>query len=212
MGLLLATVFGIGPAFFTLIQTSINKGFRRAVFLDIGIILNDIMIVTVMLMSSIQINLGEGKSSIFAGFAAGVVLILYGIYTFKVPPDKIVKISESESEKLEQVKVKKDKFLGLAYIAKGFVMNLFNPFVWVFWMGCVATAVGLSGDTADTAMFFLGVFSTVFGLDILKAWGAALLHKFFTENMLKIVNKATGIILGGFGAFLFVYSLVQLLP
>ena len=31
----------LGPAFFILIETSIKKGFKAAIFLDIGIILSD---------------------------------------------------------------------------------------------------------------------------------------------------------------------------
>ena len=31
----------IGPAFFVLIETSIKKGFKSAVFLDVGILISD---------------------------------------------------------------------------------------------------------------------------------------------------------------------------
>lgn len=42
MGLTLALVFGFGPGFFSLIQTSINRGFKSALLLDLGIVLNDV--------------------------------------------------------------------------------------------------------------------------------------------------------------------------
>ncbi len=64
MGLTLALVFGFGPAFFSLIQTSINRGFKSAMFLDVGIVVNDIMIVILMMMSSIQVHLNNEKSMI----------------------------------------------------------------------------------------------------------------------------------------------------
>ena len=42
-GFLLA--FAIGPVFFTLIETSITKGFKAAVFFDLGAIFSDIIFI-----------------------------------------------------------------------------------------------------------------------------------------------------------------------
>ena len=59
IGLSLTFVMGFGPAFFTLIQTSINRGFKSAMLLDIGIILNDIMVVVLMMMTNLQFNITD---------------------------------------------------------------------------------------------------------------------------------------------------------
>ena len=37
IGLSLALIMGFGPSFFTLIQTSISRGFKAAMLLDFGI-------------------------------------------------------------------------------------------------------------------------------------------------------------------------------
>lgn len=79
MGLTLALVFGFGPGFFSLIQTSINRGFKSALLLDLGIVLNDVMIVALMLMSSIQVHLNNDKRMVYAGISAGIILIIFGI-------------------------------------------------------------------------------------------------------------------------------------
>ena len=47
--------FMLGPAFFILIETSIKKGFKAAIFLDIGILLSD----------AIYLDHGEIKTPIF---------------------------------------------------------------------------------------------------------------------------------------------------
>ena len=193
VGFTLALVFGFGPAFFTLIQTSINRGFKSALLLDIGIIVNDMMIVGLMLMSSLQINLADKTNLLYAGLSAGIILIIFGIYTFNISAKKIVMKSECTTEKLEKINKKYKEPKWFVFIGKGFIMNIFNPFVWIFWMTCVATASGqYDGDKNKLALFFAGTFMTVFFFDVLKSLGAYSLKRFFTEKMMTLLNKITG--------------------
>ena len=99
IGLSLALIMGFGPSFFTLIQTSINRGFKSAMLLDLGIILNDVMIVCLMMMTNLQFNITDEKNLIFAGISASIILIIFGIYTFKLSPQKIINISEHNNHK-----------------------------------------------------------------------------------------------------------------
>ena len=48
-GIFLSLLFG--PAFFILIETSIKKGFKAAVFLDIGILLSELYILLLLYLS-----------------------------------------------------------------------------------------------------------------------------------------------------------------
>ncbi len=206
IGLSLALVMGFGPSFFTLIQTSINRGFKSAMFLDIGIILNDIMIVCLIIMTNLQFNIEDKKNLIYAGISACIILIIYGIYTFNLSPKKIIKKSENNNLTIDKMNEKfDDEPSCLFYISKGFLINIFNPFVWIFWVTCVATASSnFGGDKYSLIIFFTGVFTTVLFFDILKALGASSLQRFFTEKMLKRLNQATGVALIIFGLFLLV--------
>ena len=69
VGLTLALIMGFGPAFFTLIQTSISRGFKSAMFLDLGIILNDIFIVALMMMTNVHFNINDRENIIYGGIA-----------------------------------------------------------------------------------------------------------------------------------------------
>lgn len=206
IGLSLALIMGFGPSFFTLIQTSINRGFKSAMLLDLGIILNDVMIVCLMMMTNLQFNITDEKNLIFAGISASIILIIFGIYTFKLSPQKIINISEHNNHNIDMMNVKfDDEPSWYVYISKGFVINIFNPFVWIFWITCVATASSnYEGNKYSLILFFIGVFSTVLFFDIIKAAGAYSLKKFFTENMLKRLNQITGITLILFGLYLIV--------
>lgn len=206
IGLSLALIMGFGPSFFTLIQTSINRGFKSAMLLDLGIILNDVMIVCLMMMTNLQFNITDEKNLIFAGISASIILIIFGIYTFKLSPQKIINISENNNHNIDMMNAKfDDEPSWYVYISKGFVINIFNPFVWIFWITCVATASSnYEGNKYSLILFFIGVFSTVLFFDIIKAAGAYSLKKFFTENMLKRLNQITGITLILFGLYLIV--------
>ena len=204
IGLSLALIMGFGPSFFTLIQTSISRGFKSAMFLDLGIILNDIFIVALMMMTNVQFNINDRENVIYGGIAAGIILIIFGIYTFLLSPEKIMHISESNNQKINSMNEKfVDKPKWYIFLTKGFVINIFNPFVWIFWVTCVATASSnFSGNKYSMIIFFLGVFATVLFFDILKAAGAYSLKRFFTEKMMKIMNQIIGIILIIFGLYI----------
>lgn len=206
IGLSLTFIMGFGPAFFTLIQTSINRGFKSAMLLDIGIILNDIMVVVLMMMTNLQFNITDKDNLLYAGISAGIILIIFGIYTFNLSPKKIIHISEHNNEKIDKMNEKfDDEPKWYVYISKGFIINIFNPFVWIFWITCVATASSnFAGNKYSMMIFFIGIFSTVLFFDVLKALGAYSLKKFFTEKMMKKLNQATGIALILFGLFVIV--------
>lgn len=204
IGLSLALIMGFGPSFFTLIQTSISRGFKSAMFLDLGIILNDIFIVALMMMTNVQFNINDRENVIYGGIAAGIILIIFGIYTFLLSPEKIMHISENNNQKINNMNEKfVDKPKWYIFLTKGFVINIFNPFVWIFWVTCVATASSnFGGNKYSMIIFFLGVFATVLFFDILKAAGAYSLKRFFTEKMMKIMNQIIGIILIIFGLYI----------
>lgn len=204
IGLSLALIMGFGPSFFTLIQTSISRGFKAAMFLDLGIILNDIMVVALMMMTNVQFNIADKENIIYAGISAGIILIIFGIYTFLLSPEKIIHISENNTQKIDKMNEKFiDKPKWYVFISKGFIINIFNPFVWIFWITCVATASSnFGGNRYSMIIFFIGVFATVLFFDILKAAGAYSLKRFFTEKMMKILNQIIGIILMIFGLFI----------
>lgn len=206
VGLSLALIMGFGPSFFTLIQTSINRGFKSAMLLDVGIVFNDILIVALTTMTNLQFNITNDKGLIYTGISAGIILIIFGIYNFTLSTQKIIHISENNNQKIEMMNEKfDDEPRWYVYISKGFIINIFNPFVWIFWITCVATASSnFEGNKYSLLIFFMGVFTTALFFDTLKALGAYSLKRFFTEKMMKLLNQITGVALIIFGLYLIV--------
>ncbi|NOU46908.1 MAG: LysE family transporter [Bacteroidales bacterium] len=197
LGLTLATFFGFGPAFFSLVQTSIHRGFTSAVFLAIGIFLNDMVMVILCLMGAIQIVTAPSNYMWF-GVSSGVILIIFGLVTFS---RKVVsQVPETDDDDLP-IHVKGPKWF--VFIAKGFFMNIVNPFVWIFWVGVI---VGIStrfeGNEDELVYFFGGTLLTVLSTDIGKAYAAYNIKRYLTDHMIGIFNKIAGIGLMAFGLFL----------
>ncbi|MFY0601540.1 MAG: LysE family translocator [Cyclobacteriaceae bacterium] len=182
-------VFSFGPGFFSLVQTSVQQGLRKAVFLAVGISLSDFVYVTLAILGAASFL---DEPDVRLGFAIGgaVVLLGYGIYSwFKKP-----KIYPESTEK------KIDKSY-LKYTLKGFVLNGLNPFILVFWIGIIGiVAVKYDYNFSQQVYFFLGVVSTILTMDLIKAFLANKLRRVITPKFILILNRSIGSILILFAA------------
>lgn len=195
LGLTLATFFGFGPAFFALVQTSIHRGFGPAALLALGIFINDLVMVVLCLMGAVQI-ITEPSNYIWFGLASGIILIIFGLVTYH---RKV--ITEVPENSDLPIKVKGPGWF--TYIAKGFFMNIVNPFVWIFWVGVV---VGISarfgGNEKELGYFFGSTLLVVLLSDVTKAYAAYNIKRFLNARTIGVFNKIAGVGLMGFGIFL----------
>ena len=215
-GLTLAVVFGFGPAFITLIQTSIHRGFRSAAWFALGVFLNDILMVSLCVLTSIRVVAENDREMFFFSLGAGIMLILFGIFTYtrKVKEDNFKSIKERTDEIIdenrESFKNDDDTPKWFVFFGKGFVLNVLNPFVWIFWFSTVAIAAGnMDGNKLKVLGFFAIVLGTSFGCDLLKAKGASFLKKFFNAKRIMIMNKVIGWGLVLFGLYFIVKGVIQ---
>ena len=215
-GLTLAIVFGFGPAFITLIQTSIHRGFRSAAWFALGVLLNDIVMVSLCVLTSIQVVANNDREMFYFSLGAGIILILFGIFTYtkKVKEDNFKSIKERTDEIIdenrEDFKKDDDTPRWFVFLGKGFVLNIMNPFVWIFWFSTVAVTMGnMEGNKLRVLLFFAIVLGTSFGCDILKAKGASFLKKFFNAKRIRIMNRVIGWGLVLFGLYFIVSGIIK---
>ncbi len=187
-------IFSLGPAFFSLVQTSVQKGFRKAILLAIGISLSDSVFVVLSLMG-ITSWMESDRFKIWVSIVGAIVLISYGIYSwFKKP-----KLYTNQIDPTQDVN-------NLKYVAKGFLLNGFNPFILVFWMGIIGlVSVKFEYTATQQPYFFLGVLTTIFSTDLLKAFLANRLRSVVTPNSIMIMNRSVGVILILFGLHMFFF-------
>ncbi len=187
LGFLLS--FMIGPVFFVLLETSAIRGFRAALSFDIGVILADILFITVAYFSSFQLleNLSNQPGLYVFG---GVILLVYGATSLK-----------RKTPKKQSSEVESDNYFGL--FIKGFLLNFINIGVLVFWLG-VIIIVGPSLDNEPNRIivFFATMLGAYLATDILKILLAKRLKRKLTKGRIVLIKKGIAIILIICGAVL----------
>ncbi len=197
LGLSLAFIFGFGPAFFALIQTALHRGFWQGVLLAFGIFLNDLTVVVLALLGSVSLIRGLENYKLL-GIIGGSLLIIFGIITFR--RKQLTKHSKED---------KSDDNHHFIYIGKGFLLNLANPFVWLFWITVAMSATATyKADTYSLTLFFATALGIILITDILKVFTASRLKYLLTDRFLVMINKIAGTGLFLFGIFLIVRAVV----
>lgn len=183
-GLVLAIM--LGPVFFTLLQTSLHEGFKAGIHLAFGVFISDAACITVAYFFASQIDLA-GKYKVGVGWIGGLLLVSFGIINFfrKVKPKEV-----DDDRKTVHAK----------FILKGFVMNIFNPAVWLFWLGIISL-IKLKEDYTriHEAAFFSSVLLTAFGMDLLKSFIANRISHLLNSTVLHWINWIVGTVLVAFG-------------
>ena len=216
-GLSLALFFGFGPVFFTLLQTSIDRGFRSAFWLALGVLASDMLMISICVLTSIRVAAENDREMFLFSLVAGIILILFGYYTFtrrggQDAYEKMEAQVEAMDQAAEEHPMPEQAPSWFVSFGKGFLLNILNPFVMLFWISAVAVAAGnFEGNKAQTMLFFAVVLCTSFSCDLLKAKGATFLKRFFNPRRLRLLNQGIGIALMVFGVALIIRGIVKFL-
>lgn len=187
-GLLIAVL--LGPVFFALIQTSITKGFRAGAAMAVGIVLSDAFCVLISFLGLMQLIQGPATLR-WIGILGGLFMLVYG---FVLLINQQVKAVESD---LPEIKTAWE--MG-GSVAKGFLLNILNPFVIVYWLGVSSFVSAMPGmNQTDQWLFFAGTLGTILTTDLLKSWGAKKLRRFVTRRVILWLNRISGSVLLLFG-------------
>jgi threonine/homoserine/homoserine lactone efflux protein len=187
--------FMIGPVFFILLETSIIKGFRAALVFDLGVVLGDVVFITIAYLGSYRLITSINDNSALFMFG-GIVMLAYGIVSYL----GLRKGRKIDTDKIDKEIIKKD-YLGL--FIKGFFLNIINIGVLGFWLA-VIISVGPKLEMQNSRMltFFISVITSYLLVDCIKILLAKQLkHKLTPINILKI-KKAISIVLMVFGVVL----------
>lgn len=188
-GFLLA--FAIGPVFFTLIETSITKGFKAGLFFDLGAQTADIIFILIAYFSTSKI-LERVKDDPGLLIFGGAVLIAYGIISYIRTAKSFIKIVREHYA----VNVKKD--LGGLFL-KGFLLNFVNFGVLAGWIGTIIMANALTTSENGVFLFLATVLATFFLTDLLKIFLAKKLKSKMTPRFIYKTKKWVSILILIFG-------------
>lgn len=183
-----------GPVFFTLIETSITKGVRAAVTFDLGVVLADIMFISISYYGSVSLlKKIQNDPRIF--LIGGIVLMSYGLYTIFYKRTKKIVTDE------ELVVVESNNYFGL--LLKGFFLNAINFGVLAFWLAIVlAVSSNFNMNSGKVFNYFVLVIATFLVTDLVKILLAKQLKKKLTPMVLRKIRLGLGIFFVVFGIIL----------
>lgn len=191
-GFLLA--FAVGPVFFTLIETSITKGFRAGLFFDLGAIFADILFIIIAYFSTSKI-LDRVKDDPGLLIFGGAILVAYGIISYIRTAKSFIKIVR------EHYAVKVKSNLGGLFL-KGFLLNFVNFGVLAGWIATIIMANALTHSENGVFLFLSTVLIVFFITDLVKISLAKKLKSKLTPRVVYRTKKWISILIIGFGVLL----------
>ena len=191
LGLVLSIM--LGPVFFILLETSIKKGVRSAFFLDLGVLISDLMYISLAYVFVSQVAAFKENENIYwLLIVGGVVFIVFGFMTMrnKVPRKKNRGINPNDLTSNNY----------FTTMVKGFFLNAVNPGVLFYWGAIIGRSKELekleSFSKEMTELIYVGVILlTFFTIDIFKIFGAEKLKNVLTDGWMRLINRVLGIIL-----------------
>lgn len=191
-GLLFTLTFG--TVFFSLIQTSVKRGFNKAFYIALGVLLSDAFFIAVSLWGTSFIADEMHKYDMQIRIVGFVFLVVLGIRS-------IIKKEVDHTNDAAPTERK-----GILYFIKGAMLNSINPMVLISWMGVVTyVETVIKFDYNNTLFYFMVVLATMLTTMIgIIYFAGKLRHVLSAKNMHRL-NVFSGII------FL-VFALVILWP
>lgn len=189
--------FLTGPVFFSMIKTSIEKGFKAGFSLAVGVILSDIIFIGATIFSSQFVNYNS-KYNQYIAIVGGLFLLGVGLFYLI----KKVKVNYCIEE---ETKIKKR-----GYIIKGFLMCLLSPTTLMFWMmvgGIVTVQLHYAMD--EKIAFFIVAMITQLSMDSIKTFYAAKLRYKIKEKTIQTLNRIAGAVIIIFAIRLFIEVLIK---
>ncbi|MGK0385423.1 MAG: threonine/homoserine/homoserine lactone efflux protein [Patiriisocius sp.] len=191
--------FAVGPVFFTLIETSITKGFKAGVFFDLGAMAADIVFIVIAYFSTSKI-LERVKDDPGLLIFGGAILIAYGIISYIRTSKNFIKIVR------EHYAVNVKKNLGGLFL-KGFLLNFVNFGVLSGWVLTIIAANALTTSENGVFIFLATVLAVFFSIDLLKIVAAKKLKNKMTPRFIIKTKKWVSILIIGFGVLLLVQGI-----
>jgi threonine/homoserine/homoserine lactone efflux protein len=177
----LAMAVSVGPGFIAIFQLTLNKGFRAGFIITMGLFLSDIVL---LILSYLWISKLEFIRSVTVqtGIAASFVLIAFGVCS-------LLKKSDNKLSGRTVKLVNSD----IAYFLKGLIINIVNPFAYLYWMGVVSVSLTLySVKFVDNCLFFSSILATAFVADVLKIHYSCKLKQILNTKSMHWINVCSG--------------------
>lgn len=200
----------LGPSFFLLIETSIQKGIRAALSFDAGVLTSDVLYILIAYLFYQEVStLLSGNHIFILKIIGGFIFILFGYLTLK--KKKSLALEADTNELGEEINtVQKAGYFKL--FLKGFVWNFANPTIIIYWLTVISVGVQETKKVVfvdPIAIYLIIILITFFSIDVFKIFAAKKLRPFITPALLSNLSRFISFILIGFGSIFFIQGIVH---
>ena len=190
-GLLTGAILSImlGTVFFSLIKNSLSSGFKTGIYIATGVILCDILFITLAILSTEFAKFLENNQNTIS-IIGGSVLLLMGLAMFvraKPKPDAGKDFKSSSKS-------------AVYYIGNGFLLNILNPLNFFSWLAISSLLkIKFQYKINDQIIYFSACLVSIFIVEIAIAYFASLLKKQMTDKVVQRINQVSGLVFIGVG-------------
>jgi threonine/homoserine/homoserine lactone efflux protein len=183
--------FALGPVFFTLIKSSLNHGFRFAIYIASGVILADIVLL-LFAYSGLEVLVPKTVNIAFwIQLTGSFFLFVLGISNFL-----------KKTVSTEGVPIQRNHLIARNLLT-GFLLNILNPANFIEWMGAVGVLKHrFHYNTYQNISFFTGALLAVFLTELGISFFASKLRRILNEKVMLRINITTGVVFCAFGAWM----------
>jgi threonine/homoserine/homoserine lactone efflux protein len=193
LGFMLSLVF-IGPIFFLLIETSFTRGPRHALALDFGVITADLLCIIAAYYASADIVSLIDKHPGFYRITS-ILILSYGI---------VMLVTKTKMHLPGEEKIISQNYIKT--FLNGFLLNILNVGVILFWLLTVIGVRNQYPDTGTLILYLAIVIMTYLLIDLAKIFLSKQFHDRLTQKLANNIRKSVGIVLIIFSFFIFLQS------
>ena len=183
--------FALGPVFFTIIKTSLERGFRSTIPITVGVILADLVLLA-LAYSGVEAFMPTGVDvSFWVDICGGVFLIVLGVFGI-----------------LNRNKVSVGREIGATTLffqnlSKGFFLNILNPANFMEWVGAAGVLkTKYHFEVYQNISFFTGALIGAGATSLAISYFAARLRNVLSVKVMRYINIVSGILFIAFGLWL----------
>ena len=178
-----------GPIFFTIVQVSIEKGFKAGLALVSGQWLSDIIYIGLVIWGSQYMRLLDNDPqfketlSFYLGSIGAIFLSILGLVLLLTKP------KNNSGESLSRSKS------NTAFFIQGFLINTLTPFPIFFWISLMSSAIGRGMNIPETISLLITVMLMVILTDLLKVYTARKISTYINAKYTLMLRKLAGLAL-----------------
>lgn len=186
-GLMLAVL--TGPIFFTIVQVSIERGFKAGLALVSGQWLSDFIYIVLAIWGAGYMRMLDSNPqfketlSCYLGGIGAVFLSILGLVLLLTEPKNSGHEGLSTAKSLS------------AFFLQGFLINTLTPFPIFFWISLMSSAIGRAMQTSETIVLLCTVMLMVIITDILKVYTARKISHYINAKYTVILRRIAGLAL-----------------